>query len=198
MQIIQKLVVFYQTEEINIKDIDREIYTEDKKLFHMFFFHNIEMDIDRLYIQKTSIIKEFEKVEPEIEYNEDTKTVTMIKQLADFDSKKLDKLVDENYKRFTDSMNYRISCILDTYKLFNKLYKDKTVIFLIPFRIKDKFIKLLEESKTKYREIQDIDKAIKYYDINYWANYFSRVFNESDKKVSIERENLVKILEILE
>jgi len=198
MHLVQKLVVFYQSEEINIKDIDREIYTDDKKIFHMFFFSNVDLGIDKLYIQKRCILQEFEKIEPEIKYDEELKIITMTKKLENFDSEKLDQFVDEAYSRFVNNINYRTSCILDTYKLFNKLYKEKAVIFLIPFQIFNKFIKMLEESKSKYQECANIENTLKYYDINYWASYFSRAFNENDKRINIAKENIIKILEILE
>jgi hypothetical protein len=190
-------VVFYLSEEINIKDIDREIYTDDKKIFHLFFFHNINLDTDKQVIFKRVVVKEFENIDAVMTYSEKEKTLTMIKKMENFSFKDIDEKIDSAYKKHLDIINYRISCILDTFTLFGKLYKDKPVIFLMPDQVSEKFLDLLETNKTKHQNIENIEAEIKYYDIIHWADYFSKVFSETEKKIKITEKNITKMLEII-
>ena len=176
----QKLVVFYQTDEINTKDIDREIFTKDKNIFHLFFFHNFNLNIDKSDIFKKILFKEFDPIKPEMYIDLKTNALKMVKRIPSMDFKKIDKTTENEYKKYLDNINYRIKCILDTFKLFNNLYKDKTIIYIIPNQLSKKIIKELKNNKMNYKNIiNEKDKIIIYYDIIYWANYFSRVSQES-------------------
>jgi len=186
--------IFYLSEEINIKDIDREIYTEDKKIFHLFFFHNIDLSVDKETILKKAVLRELDKVEPDMSYDEEKKTLTMLKVLNDFTFSKLDDQVDIDFKKHMESINYRISCILDTYKLFSKLYNDKTVIFLMPEEISQQYIELLKKEKSDFQIVENTEELLSYYDIVHWANYFSRVYTENNKKLSLSNKNITKAI----
>lgn len=194
----QKIIVFYHTNQINVKDIDREIYTKNKKIFHLFFFHNLELDIDKSDLLKKALLKEFDPVQPEMHMDFISNTLTMVKRLTHIDFKKLDEIAEKENTKHQNNINYRIKCILDTFKLFNRLYKDKTIIYIIPDQLSEKIIKMLELYKLSYKTIEEKEHLIQHYDIIYWANYFSRVNQESLKNESFKNENLINIIKIID
>lgn len=193
----QKLVVFYQTEEINTKDIDREIFTKNKNIFHLFFFHNFNLNIEKADIFKKVLFKEFETVKPEMYIDLKTNALKMIKVIPAVDFKNIDKITEKEYKKYLDNIDYRIKCIMDTFKLFNRLYKDKTIIYIIPNQLSKKIIEQLEKSNIEFKDIiNEKDKIIIYYDIIYWANYFARVSQESLENNIIKNNNIIDIISI--
>ncbi len=194
----QKLIVFYHADQINVKDIDREIYTKNKKVFHLFFFHNLELDIDKSDLLKIALLKEFDTVQPEMHMDFISNTLTMVKRLTYINFKKLDEIAEKENSKHEININYRIKCILDTFKLFNRLYKDKTIIYVIPNQLSEKIIKMLELYNLSYKTIDDKDQIIQHYDIVYWANYFSRVNQDSLKNEVFKIENLINIIKIID
>lgn len=193
----QKLIVFYNAVEINTKDIDREIYTKNKNLFHLFFFHNINVNIEKSDIFKKVLLKEFEPIKPEMYIDLKTNTLKMVKKITSVDFKKIDKIAEKEYKKYLDNIDYRIKCIIDTFKLFNRLYKDKTIIYIIPHQLSEKILKMLKKYNIKYETLTEKkDQIIINFDIIYWANYFSRVNQESLEKQIIINDNLIDIIKI--
>lgn len=194
----EKFIVFYHTDQINVKDIDREIYTKNKKIFHLFFFHNFELDIDKSDLLKIALLKEFDPVQPEMHMDFISNTLTMVKRLSCIDFKKLDEIAEKENVKHEYNIDYRIKCILDTFKLFNRLYQDKTIVYIIPDQLSDKITNMLKSYNLNYKSIEDKNHIIQYYDIVYWANYFSRVNQDSLKNESFKEENLVNIIKIID
>ena len=195
----QKLIVFYLTEEINTKDVDREIFTKNKNIFHLFFFHNFNLNIDKADIFKNILLKEFEPVTPEMYIDLKTNALKMTKIIPSIDFKRIDKITEKEYKKYLENVDYRIKCILDTFKLFNRLYKDKTIIYIIPYQLSKKILEQLEKNNINFKNIiNEKDKIIIYYDIIYWSNYFSRVSQKSLENNIIKNNNIIDIIKLEE
>lgn len=193
------LSFFYNADEMNVKDIDRELYAKNKEKFHLFFFHNFSLNITKNDIFKKLLLNEFQKIEPEMEFDIKKKILRMTKIMENFSYRNFDKIVDIENNKHIENINYRISCILDTFNLFNTLYKDKSIVYLIPIQISVNFIELLEQKNIKYEPLNDYQDLIEYYDIVYWANYFSRYnieITENIDKFVMKNDNITKVIKI--
>ena len=198
MESISKLIVFYLADELEVKDIDREIYTEDKKRFHIFFFHNMNLEKKKSDFFNKVILKEFENVEPEIIFDEKEKSVTITRKIGDVDFLKFQDATEFEYNKYLDNLNYRIKCIIQTFSLFSKLYKDKNSLFIIPYQIADQFIKEIEENKINYKPLSNDSELLTYFDVLHWTNYYSRTETININKDLIKKDNIIKVLEIID
>lgn len=198
MKAATKLIVFYLADELKVKDIDREIYTEDKKMFHIFFFHNLSLDVKKTNIFNKVILKEFEHIESEIKLDKKEKSITLTKNIKDVDFLKLEEAVDIEYNKCVDNLNYRIKCIIQTFSLFSKLYKDKNSLFIIPYQIADQFIKEIDENKVNYKRLDNDDELLTYFDVLHWTNYYSRTETININEDLIKEDNIIKVLEIID
>ncbi len=193
----QKLIIFYRAKEINTKDIDREIYTKNKNVFQLFFFHNINVNIEKSDIFKKVLLKEFESVNPEMYIDIKTNTLKMVKKITSVDFNRIDKIIEEDYKKYLKNIDYRIKCIIDTFILFNRLYKDKTIIYIIPDKLSEKIQIMLKKNNIKYESIsEEKNQIIIDFDIIYWANYFSRVNHKSLENQIIKDKNIINIIKL--
>jgi hypothetical protein len=194
-----KLVAFYNFNEVNIKDIEKDLYTKDRQIFHFFFFNNRNLHFKKSKIYDESLIKEFENEAPEFNYDNRSGKMTMIKKIQNFDKKIFDKKVNENYRQYIKAINYRIECIFQTFTLFNNLYKDKMIIFAFPYQLYKKFIDMIgkiDNTKTKYEVLLKKEKLsyIEYFEMPHWVNYFFKIssycisneFKDSDIKAVIK------------
>lgn len=171
-------LVFYATNPLFLKDIDREIFTSDKKAsFHLFFFHNRDLHFNRDVITKEVLDKKFSEVMANYIHDTDNSVVTQIKRIENFDYYQFEKDVDLAYESYTRTINYRINSIIETINLFLQLYKEKSIVFVLPAELID-LIKNRTEGSLFIKDVENKRDVLSYYEIFYWINYFSRLTNE--------------------
>jgi hypothetical protein len=191
---IHRLAAFYQTDEFNAQDIEKELYTDEKEEFHLFFFHNKNLHFSRKIIRKFSLKNIFSDIAPK--YNLKNKDLYMIKIIKDFNKGTFESKVDEEYKKYLNNINYRIECIFQTLLVFLDLYKDRTLIYLLPEQLYERFMDLLQKKELGYDSIEMNNNIVKKYDIVYWANYFSRVNPDLPEEGVIKKEKITRVIEI--
>lgn len=199
MELNIKFIVFYSLYEINIKDIEKDLYTKDRKMFHLFFFHNKNLHFKKSKIFNECLIKEFENIEPEFDYDEKKATMIMNKKIKGFNKKEFNKKVTDNYNQYINLINYRIECIFQTFTLFNNLYKDKSLIFAFPYQLYKKFVSLLENNRLNFETLlkKNIPYYTNYFDIVYWINYFLKIDNISNSDKEFKNDNIKKVIKII-
>lgn len=194
MGTILRLTAFYQTEEFNAQDIEKELFTEDKEEFHLFFFHNKSLHFSRKIIKRDTLRSVFKDISPR--YSIKKKDLYMIKKIKDFNREKFEGKVDAEYKKYLNNINYRIECIFQTLIVFLDLYKDRTLIYILPEQLYDRFMDLLHKKELSFDNLEMKNKNVRKYDIVYWANYFSRINPESPQEGIIKKGNITRIIEI--
>lgn len=190
------IAVFYSSTECTFKDVDSQIFTEDKDTFHFFLFHNKELHFSKPVILKRVLMEYFQPVEPEFDYEIDNHALIMKKRIIDFDFIDFDKRVDVEYQDYLARITYRIECIFQTFDLFLNLYKDKNLVFVFPTQLYDKFMDNIEERKFEIEEISKINHLVRRYDILHWINYYSRKELIDIENGGIDYKNVVKILRL--
>jgi hypothetical protein len=87
-------LVFYATNPLFLKDIDREIFTSEKKAsFHLFFFHNRDLHFNRDVITKEVLDKKISEVMANYIHDTDNSVVTQIKRIENFDYYQFEKML---------------------------------------------------------------------------------------------------------
>jgi hypothetical protein len=189
---IQKMILFYFVNyNLEIKDIESEVYTDSRVQMHFCMFHNKDLHFSKSEILKKTLVKKFENISPEFHY-ENGKMV-MTKYLPDFNTDEFDKFVDVEYNDYLYRINYRIDCIFQTISLFLNIYKDKNVVFILPIQLISHFEKESDNQKMMYSEITGSLDIIKKWDILTWINYYLKKDSVNFKE-EIKVENIIKIL----
>jgi hypothetical protein len=182
------LIIFYNSDELPILDVDSEIFTSDRKPFHFFLFHNREMHFSKAIIYKQTLIDHFHNIEPRFEM--DGSTLKMFKELHNFEKNSFDQLIEERYQAYLERINYRIDCIFQTFTLFGPLYSDKPQVYVFPDQIQSNFSSIAEKNRLEYQELAIIDPVLKDLEVFYWLNYYSRKDSNNPSECSIKQENI--------
>lgn len=194
MKKIVRIAAFYQCEEFETQDVEKEIYTKEKEQFHFFFFHNQQLHFNKEIIKKETLIKDYGNIDPIFTLKNNK--LIMTKTINDFDEKEFDKRVNNNYKKYVGNINYRIECIFQTFYIFYDLYNDRSLIYLFPDQLFDKFKKHLAQNDMKYNKIYLNNDFVKYYDTVYWANYFSRINPDTPQEGMVKEKNITRIIQL--
>jgi hypothetical protein len=195
MENFLKLFFFYSAPEIISKDVETEIFTDNREKIDFFLFHNKDLHFSKSEILKKCLFKMFETVEPEFEnaYG----NLIMSKVIQQFNNENFDKIVDFEFEDYTKKINYRIECIIQTINLFLDLYKDRKISFVLPAEIIAQIENTLKERNTIYEVLLINDPEVKDWDIPSRINYYSRKENISSDKYKIGSENIKKILKVI-
>jgi hypothetical protein len=198
MELNIKLIAFYSHKEIIIKDVEKDLYTKDRKTFHLFLFNNKNLHFKKSIIYNNSLIKEFDNIQAEFKFNKKKSELVMVKKIPDFNKKEFNKKVIENYNQYINNINYRIDCIFQTFTLFNNLYKDKILIFVFPFELYDAFLNLLKKDNLAYDLFlkNEMSHYMNYFEIVYWINYFFKVNTNIQEVNDIQNKNIKAIIKI--
>ncbi len=186
-----RIAVFYLSDELEIKDIEKELFTADKEKFQLFFFHNKNLHFSKDIIKYGTLLSKFEKIEPEFKFDKDE--ITMNKKMK-IDMAKFDEEVDNEYNLYRARMTYRMDSIFQTFTLFDRLYRDRSIIFIFPFQLYENFISFAEDSAFSYKELEKDDNIIGHFDIFYWIDYFSKFTPNLQADNILNPENITKIL----
>lgn len=185
------LIAFYATNELDIKDIESDFFTETRETVNFFLFHNKELNLTKSDILKNILLRELDKVEPVFVYSKTDLIMTKI--IKDFDFIHFDNLVDEEYNYYLNKIEYRISCIFQTFELFYRIYSDRNILFVIPMQIFDRFQKYLQDNNIKFREVSKINETVRKYEVLYWINYYSKKDLNSSIEGTISYKNVIRI-----
>ena len=189
-----KIAVFYSFNELNIKDTEHELFTENKEKFHYFFFNNHNLHFSKTKILNDVLLEKFEDKKPTFLFSEKKGILQMRKDYENFDFKHFDLEVDERYNDYLSKINYRIDCIFQTFTLFSELYRDKHLIFVFPAQLLDRFNDLLQEKELQTVELNKLHDYIRKFDLFHWIGFYSRETDLSDP--TIEHKHIVKILQV--
>lgn len=190
----RRLAVFYSFEDIDMKDIETEIFTEDKKeKFQFYFFHNMNLHFSKTTILKEELLKIFGAVEPEFYFDVDTHRYYMQKIIKDFSFNEFDQRVDDEFDSYLKRINYRIDCVIQTFTLFFDLYKDKDMIFVFPMQLHTRFLETIEELKFSYTDVSKLDKVVSDYDLFHWLHYYTK---QHDDQRYVKPRNIIRIIDI--
>ena len=196
MDIAIRVIAFYLIEELNIKDIEKVLFTtKDQKEFHFFLFHNKELHFSKEIIRQRLLVKKFESVEPQF-YLENNKII-MRKEISNFNLYNFDNEVDSSFLQYQSKIKYRIESIFQTFKIFNNLYKDKSIVYLFPFQLEDNILNYIKDIKIDYEKLDLKDELIEYFDILHWINYFSKLNLENDTFRDIKLEDFKSIMKLV-
>ena len=188
------IILFYFIDyNLEMKDIESELYTDDREQIHFCMFHNKELHFSKSEILKRTLVKKFENVSPEFHYANEK--VMMVKTLENFDSDEFDKFVDSEYEDYLNRINYRIDCIFQTIVMYMNIYKNKNVVFILPVQIITHFEKEFEKKDIIYSEIKSSIEIIKKWDVLTWINYYLKKESKNHAE-DIKIENIIKILKI--
>lgn len=191
MENFYKLAVFYSTDELDLKDIESEIFTENRKKVNFFLFHNKDMHFNKAEILKKSLLNELDTIQPE--FNFKNNSLIMTKVIKNFDFEAFDKKVDVEYNDYLNRINYRIDCIFQTFDLFYRLYNERNIIFTFPIQIKSKFNDIMNNGGIKYEELTKINDIVRNLEALHWINYYSKKnINQKDEGV-IRFRNITNI-----
>ena len=188
------IILFYFIDyNLEMKDIESELYTDEREQIHFCMFHNKDLHFSKSEILKRTLVKRFENVSPEFHYANEK--VMMVKTLENFDSDEFDQYVDHEYEDYLNRINYRIDCIFQTIGMYMNIYKKKNVVFILPIQIITHFEKEFDKKNIIYSEIKSSIEIIKKWDVLTWINYYlkkeSKVHSED-----IKIENIIKIFKI--
>ncbi len=190
------IVAFYSSEELEIKDVESELFTEiSKEPFNFYMFHNRDMHFEKSEIIKKLITEKFMTISPEIEYR--NSALYMTKVLPDFNLDFFDSEVDTDYEAYLKKINYRISCIFDTFNIFSSIYRDRDKIFIFPTQIYKKFLDTIEGSGIRYERISKIDSNVRRFDLMYWIGYYSRKDVSRPEEGVLNYRSITSILQII-
>ena len=177
-----KLVVFYSTQEIDIKDIESEIFTENREQVNFFLFHNKDMHFNKALILQKVLLSELHNIKPEFDFIKNS--LVMTKRINNFNFIRFDQRVDFEYYDYLSKINYRIDCIFQTFSLFLRLYADRNIIFVFPIQIRDNFFTLLGKNNLECKEITKINDAVRRLETLHWINYYSKTtLNPNDEGI---------------
>ncbi|MBN2545487.1 MAG: hypothetical protein JXB50_06805 [Spirochaetes bacterium] len=197
MQNKEILIIFYSINELNLNDIDKELYTKEKKeIFHLFFFHNKDLHFNKSIISNQVLKKLFENIEPVYTHDKVNDSIILTKTIINFNYYEFDNAVDDAYSGYLKMVKYRIDSIIETFILFNKLYSNKNLIFVFPYELIDNFNRIISENKIKLIKVSFDDKILIEYDIFYWISYFSRNDMNKPQAGNITKENIKLIFKI--
>jgi len=184
-------VFFYFSNEFDLKDIDKEIYTKNQKeIFHLFFFNNKNLHFDKNIIINNELNSIFNALPAEYILDKHNNTILLTKKINNFNFIKFDNDTDNAYNKYLVSATHRIDSIIQTFNLFIKFYTDKDLFFIVPYKIFNEFSNNLKEKNISYETIQKNSNILLNYDIYYWINYFSR-FDEHKGRID---ENNIQII----
>ncbi len=112
MQNREILIIFYSIKELDLNDIDKEIYTKEKKeIFHLFFFHNKDLHFNKAIISRQVLSRIFDKIEPEYSHDKTNDTIILTKKISNFNYYEFDNNVDEAYSNYLKMVDHRIKSI---------------------------------------------------------------------------------------
>jgi len=198
MQNREILIIFYSIKELDLNDIDKEIYTKEKKeIFHLFFFHNKDLHFNKAIISRQVLSRIFDKIEPEYSHDKTNDTIILTKKISNFNYYEFDNNVDEAYSNYLKMVDHRIKSITETFILFTKLYSKKNLIFVFPNELYDNFVGIMKEKDIKLSEITIDNNILMEYDIFYWISYFSRYDLNKPLAGNITKENIKIIFKII-
>ncbi len=186
------LIAFYATNELDIKDIESDFFIESREKVNFFLFHNRGLNLTKSDILKNILLKELEKIEPIFVYSKTDLIMTKI--IKNFDFENFDKKVDEKYNDYLNKIEYRISCIFQTFELFYRLYNDRNILFVIPMQLFERFQKYLQDNNIEFKEISKINETVRKYEVLYWTNYYSKKDLNSPIDGTISYRNIIRIL----
>ncbi|HQB60695.1 MAG TPA: hypothetical protein PK899_03435 [Spirochaetota bacterium] len=194
MKNFYKLAVFYSTDELDLKDIESEIFTENREKVNFFFFHNRDMQFNKAEILKKSLLNELDTIQPEFNFKRNS--LIMTKVIKKFDFEAFDKKVDAEYNDYLNKINYRIDCIFQTFDLFYRLYSDRNIIFTFPSQIKSNFNDILNKNEIKCEELTKINNIVRDLEVLHWINYYSKKnINQKDEGI-VSYRNITNIYKL--
>jgi hypothetical protein len=193
MDNLLKIILFYSFDsEIDIKDVETELFTEERNKVNFCFFHNKELHFSKSEILKRTLIKQFENILPRFKYSKRNMIMTKIK--PNFDTVKFDNIVTAEYEDYTKKINYRIDCIFQTIIMFVNLYKSNNLIFVLPQQLENSFNNFLQEYELEINEIQNVSQTLIKWDIINWINYYLK----KDTQISNDKFSSLNVKKILE
>jgi len=178
-------VLFYDAKELNIKDVESELFTEEKVAFNFYFFHNKNMHFDKNIIYHNKLKELFDNVEPEFHIEGDT--IRLVKQINDYNANSFRVLAEKEYESYLSKINYRIDCIFQSFFLFSQLYATKDMIFIFPLQIKTRFIEILKKEEKSFKKFDDLSYLVKKYDFVYRIQYYFGMDNTYSDKFTEEK-----------
>jgi len=196
MKNFNTIILFYNTDELSVNDLEKEIIAGSNNIYHLFFFHNKNLHFSKAKILKEVLLKKFEEIIPDTGYNNENNTITLTKKL-EFNLFHFDKLIDDEYDKYLSIINYRIDCILQTFSLFVKIYKNRNQIYLFPGELLEKFVKYMNEKKFKYKILKISNNIFKEDKILYLINDTLMENIEDNKKKFFVQKQIIKIFQIL-
>jgi len=190
-----KYIYFFKSEEIDVKDVESEIFSEKREVVNFFFFHNKDMHFDKSVIREKTLNSLFENIHPHFENIDNT--LIMTKKIQNFNNDEFDSNVEKFYSDYLNRINYRIDCIFQTFGLFANLYKDKNLVFVFPFQIYDGFIKYINEYNILVEELGSLSETDPDIDILNRTNYYASQNIKFQNHKNLIEENIVKIFKLL-
>lgn len=166
-----KYIFFYDFSEVDVKDVESEIFSVKREPINFFFFHNKEMHFNKEVIYNTNLFNRFENIQPT--YKKDGNNLVMTKKIDNFDESGFNLEVDKAYNDYLTRINYRIDCIFQTFGLFINLYKDKNLIFVFPKEITNGFVKYIDEYNIATNKIESLSLTNSDIDILDRLNYYA-------------------------
>ncbi len=134
---IVRIVVFYLSDELDLKDIEKELFTSNQEKFHFFFFHNKNLHFSKDIIKYQTLLAKFSNIEPEFNFKKNE--ITMKKKL-NMNIEDLQDEVENEFQQYKSRIQYRIDSIFQTFSMFSKLYSSRSIIYVFPFQLYENFI----------------------------------------------------------
>lgn len=181
----KKILLYYNCLYIFNNDLDKEVNTSNmEKNFHLFFFHNNDLHFNKKIIKYQILDLKFSNIKPLYfykKYEKNKSVLVQIKKIEEYTTEEFKKEVDLAYKNYLNTINYRINSIIETIKLFLKLYRDKTVIFIVPQKLKN----IIKKNIKNYKIIKTEKEILFKLELFYWINYFLKI-SSANKNLSNE------------
>lgn len=181
----KKILLYYNCLYIFNNDLDKEANTSNmEKNFHLFFFHNNDLHFNKKIIKYQILDLKFSNIKPLYfykKYEKNKSVLVQIKKIEEYTTEEFKKEVDLAYKNYLNTINYRINSIIETIKLFLKLYRDKTVIFIVPQKLKN----IIKKNIKNYKIIKTEKEILFKLELFYWINYFLKI-SSANKNLSNE------------
>lgn len=190
-----KFVFFYSSEELEIKDVESELFSESRDPFNFFFFHNKDMHFSKSVILRKTLEKMFDSINPDFDFYEGN--LIMTKEIKDFNNFEFDKDVDNAFNEYLTRINYRIDCIFQTFSLFVNIYKERNLIFVLPFEIEERFVNYINENNITNTEVNNLSETSKFIDLINRVNYYTGQSVKTGNSKKITDDNIKKIYRVL-
>ncbi len=190
-----KYVFFYSLDEIDVKDVESEIFSEKREPIHFYFFHNRDMHFSKSVILKKTLIDMIDEITPEFDFFDGD--LIMTKVVKNFNNEEFDIKVDKAFLEYMKRINYRIDCIFQTFGLFVNLYKDRNLVFVFPFEIIETFKKYIDEYNIPVRQIKSLKETEKDVGILERVNYYAGQNLKSKNQIRLNEENISDIYSLI-